>query len=410
MKIKILALLILSALLFLCLSRNSHAAQLDIGEDIDFEYRFMKRKRQLQSSEFRQRIKFYLTGYLKDNIQIGAQLQSSGIMNSTAAFAVFEGAKIQNLSPFFELAYVKIDKYYDYPVSITFGKIPLKWMDGILINHNQLGLPTILIEADAPYKIKVEAFHTRTRNNLLDISGIKGYGLRTIREFGFRRIELDYTSEKYFSTKKVKRYIYGGNFTRNMHKGLEYSFFGYKMKGEKGGEKFKGFAYGILGKFEGIIDPLGKGGAWIRYMIGSGDSSKQGHNRDNERGFLPILSSVDSSMIGDYYGRYREYRFVDNVRSDTITLSHSIANLSIFRQALYATVRDNIHVFMIRSTYKRHLPEQPLGGAFTLGGMYNYSFIDFEIRWTTFTSEPAYDYYSTDQPTKLYTVSLKARF
>ncbi len=390
--------------LLVCIPSLSRGAQLDIGEDINFEYRYLKRADVVLDSEFRQRIKFYLKGHLRNNIEIGAQIQSSGIMNSTDDFVICEGAQIQNLDPFFEHAYIKINKYYGYPVSISLGKLPLNWMDGILINDNQLGLPAILVEVDAPYEIRVEAFHVRTRDNLLDISGIKGSGLRAIKEFGFRKIELDYTKEDYVSSEKVKRVIYGGNFTRNMTKGLEYSIFGFKMKGEKAGEKFDGYAIGAYGKFEGVVDPIGKGGAWIRYILGSGDPS------DDERGFLPVLSSIESGMIGDYYGRYREFRLVDGNVSNSITLSHSIANLSIFRNALYATVRDDISVFMIRSTYKTHFTDQPLGGSLTLGALYKYEFIEFEFRWTTFTPEDIYDFYPSDRPSKIYSVSVNARF
>jgi hypothetical protein len=131
---------------------------------------------------------------------------------------------------------------------------------------------------------------------------------------------------------------------------------------------------------------------------------------DDEKGFLPILSNIEASMIGDYYGRNREFRMVDGSVSDTLSLSHSIANLSILRNALYATVRDDISVFMIRSTYKKHLPEKPLGGALTLGCLYKYDFIECEFRYTQFTPEPAYDAYESDRPTKFYTASISARF
>ncbi len=380
------------------------ASQMDIGEDIDFEYRYLKHEGTVIGSEFRQRIKLYVKGYLENNIEIGAQLQSSGVMNSTNTFVVYEGAKIQNVDPFFEQAYIKLNKYYGYPVSISFGKIPLNWVDGVLVNDNQLGLPAIYVEADVPFEIRVEAFHCRTRNDLLDISGIKGYGIRSIREFGFRRVELDYTLEDYKSTARVTRSIYGGNFTRNMHKGLQYNFFGYKMKGKKGDIPFSGYAIGAYGKFEGIIDPIGKGGTWLNYILGSGDEN------DDESGFLPILSTVESSIIGDYYGRYREFRYVDSVVSKTITMSNSVANLSMFRYAIYATARDDVSVFMIRSTYKKHIPSLPIGGSLTYGIKYHYHQVDFEFRYTTFTPEDLYDYYIGDRPSKIYSVGLDARF
>jgi len=379
------------------------SAQLDIGEDIKFEYRYLERADSVLLSEYRQRIKFYLTGYLQDNIEVGAQFHSAGIMNSTAAFAVFEGAKVDNLIPYFEKAYITIHDYYGYPVDISLGKLSLKWADGVLINDNQLGLPAVLIKGTIPYDIDIEAYHTRTRDSILDISGIKGTGIRAVKEFGFRRAEIDYATESYESTAKVKRAVYGLNFTRNQHKGLEYNFFYYQMKGEKGGENFDGYALGAYGRFEGVIDPLGKGGAWIHYVLGTGDEA------DDEKGFLPILSSLESGFIGDFYARNREFRYVDGEIS-AIDLSHTIANLSMFRNALYATIRDDVTVFMVRSTYKKHTPSEPIGGSLTFGGIYRYSFINLEIRYTAFAPESAYDRFAGDRKFKFVTAAVSAKF
>ncbi|MBN2406117.1 MAG: hypothetical protein JXJ19_00310 [Elusimicrobia bacterium] len=385
-----------------------YAGQFDIGEDIDFEYRYIEREEEELASEFRQRLKLYLNGYLDDGVEIGATLQSSGIMNSTSTVVVYQGAKIENLTPFFESAYIKINRYYGYPFDISVGILPIKWVDGILVNHNQIGLPSLMLEAYAPFKVKLEAFHCRTRDALLDISDIQGYGYRAFREFGPRRLELDWTIEHYISSKIVKRYIYGAYFKQNMHRGLEYSFFGYKMKGKKGpgesGETFDGYALRAYGKFEGVVDPLGRGGAWIDYILGSGDLA------DDERGFLPILSSVESDMIGDYYGRFREYRLVDGRVSDKVTLSHSIANLSMLRNALYATIRNDLTVFMIRSTYKKHQPSLPIGGSLTFGGVYKYSIIDLEIRYTIFAPEDEYDVYEGVRKTRFISGEVRARF
>ncbi|MFC2061324.1 hypothetical protein ACFLUV_02320 [Elusimicrobiota bacterium] len=381
-----------------------NASQLDIGEDIDFEYRYIEYKKEVLSSEFRQRIRLYLNGHLKENVEIGAQLHSAGIMNSTNTIVIYEGAKIDNLIPYFECAYIKINDYYNYPIAISIGKLPIKWVDGVLVNHNNLGLPSVLIEAEAPYGINVEAFHCRTRNDLLDISGIKGTGIRAIKEFGFRRAEIDYMSESYFSTQDVKRKVYGFNFTRNMHRGLEYNAFYYFMRGGIRGVPFSGRALGIYGKFEGVIDPIGKGGAWIRYVMGTGDAN------DDERGFLPVLSSVEASYIGDYYGRYRNFRVIDKVLSDSVSLSHSIANLSVLRQALYATIKDELSVFMIRSTYKSHTPSLPLAGSLTFGGLYEYSFIDFELKYTVFAPEDNYNRYKGVRKVRFVTAVVSAKF
>ncbi|MEA3506099.1 MAG: hypothetical protein U9R36_01175, partial [Elusimicrobiota bacterium] len=243
---------------------------LDIGQEINFEYRTIERGA-LEDTQFRQKIKLYMDAYLRDGIQIGGTLNSSGIMNSTEDEVLFEGNNIKNLSPFFEKAYIKINNYYGYPVSLSFGKLPLKWAEGVLVNDNERGLPAVKIGYDAPYNIKGEAYHLRARNNLLDISGIEGSGIRASRDFGPRNLEINYVLEKYENDVKVKRTVYGGTFSQDMFRGLEYSMMGFLMDGEKGGTSFDAHALGAYGKFEGVVDPIGKGGAWIRYIYGSGD-------------------------------------------------------------------------------------------------------------------------------------------
>ncbi len=381
------------------------AQHIDIGENIDFEYRFMERGN-TRITQYRQDINFYLEGYLKDNIEMGARLRSAGIMNSTATVILYEGGKIENLTPFIENAYVRIRDYYGYPVTFTFGKLALNWQEGILINDNRKGLPGVQVEYTAPYGIEVEGYHIRTKMDRYGISDVRGTGLRADRDFDFRNVELNYTVEEYESTEEVIRRVYGGRFTRNIHQGLEYSLFGFLMEGEKGADSFEGRALGAYGRFEGVVDPIGKGGAWIEYVFGSGDYDKN----DDERSFRPVLSSVESNLIGDYYGRHREYAYMDGVKSDEITLSHTIANLSSFRNALYATVLEDFHVFWIRSTYKKVEPDLPLGGSITFGGTYNYSFIDFELRYTKFSPEDEYDYYTEDRSTEFITGSISAKF
>ncbi|MGM0442485.1 MAG: hypothetical protein ACQEQC_08720 [Elusimicrobiota bacterium] len=404
MTIKLLSKNILGFLAFVSLlfpATAVNAASLNIGEDINFEYRSLKRG-DTESTQFRQDIKLYLEGYLEDNIEIGANLRSAGVMNSTAPKVNFEGARINNRIPFIENAYIKINDYYGTPLTLIFGKLNLNWQDGILINDNRQGLPGVRLKYAAPYGVDIEGYYTRAEKNFYGISDIRGKGLRAVRDFNFRNLELNYITEDYESTAEVSRRIYGGRFTRNMHRGMEYSLFGFLMDGEKKDETFDGHALGAYGKFEGVVDPIGKGGAWIEYILGTGDSN------DGEKGFMPVLSSVEADLIGDYYGRNREYAYINGTK--TLSLSHTIADLSLMRNALYATVLEDFHLFWIRSTYKSVELDQPLGGAITFGGTYNYSFIDFELRYTKFSPEEEYDYYSGDKSTEFITGSISAKF
>ena len=130
-----------------------NSGQLDLGEDVSFDYRYITRKDTVISSEFLQRIRLYLNGYLTNGIEIGATLHSAGVMNSTETIVVYDGAQIQNLNPYFENAYIKINNYYDYPLSVSIGILSLNWGNGILVNDNYLGLPAVLAEYKAPWDI-----------------------------------------------------------------------------------------------------------------------------------------------------------------------------------------------------------------------------------------------------------------
>ncbi|GEM_PF-3166877 len=381
------------------------AVQLDIGEDINFEYRFAERGGETVKSELRQNIKFYLTGYLRDDIEIGAKIRSAGTVNSTNTVVFYEGQKLDNLSPFFEHAYVRIHNYYDLPVSISLGIMPFKWADGVLINDRETGLPAALIEArDIYFDISADAFYSFSRDSTRNISDIEGYGFRAFRDFGIYNLELNFLHEDYFSTDSVRRNVYGGSFSRELSRGLEFSLFGFLMDGEKGDESFTADAFGANGHFQGEIDPLGSGGAWINYAVASGNLD------DDEMGFSPLLAGVDSSFICEFYGGHREHMRIDGAVDESLTLSNSIANLSMLRTGLYADILDDLTVHMVRSTFKRHTPDVPIGGSITFGCVYNYSFLEFELNYTIFSPEEEYDYYTSDENTTFINTYLRARF
>ena len=411
--------LILSTLILMT-ALNSGAVTLDIGNDLLFEFLQEEREGRTVSTEIRQRARFYLKGYLQDGIQIGTRIHSAGLLNSTDTHITYEGALIGNQVPYFESAYIRVKDVHGLPVSLSAGLQPIKWAEGVLINDNLLGLPSISAMGTEPYTgISGEAYHVWARDELRGISDITGYGARIFRQLGPGVLELNYTSEDYVSPapapllddSRVTRDIFGGNYSRELESGIEYSFFGYLMRGRKAGEEFDGSAIGAYGRFEGVVEPIGRGGTWIRYILGTGDPE------DDERGFMPVLSSVESRVIGDYYGRNREFMMVDGVRGDEVqteaaapTLSNKIANLSMLRYAIYATVLDDITVHMIRSTYKQHDPSVPVGGSLTFGAEYDYSLLNVALNYTVFAPEPAYDRYEGTRRTRFLTMALSARF
>ncbi len=382
-------------------SLSVQGAVLDIGEELELEYWSLER----DSGSFtglRNRLRFYLTAELEDNIEIGARIQSAGIVDSTRTYVTYDGKRVQNNTPFFDLAYIKVADIHELPLSLTLGIQSLNWLDGILISDGGTGIPGALLEARAPADIGFEAYGVADRDDLRGVSHIEGRGVRVFRYFNFIKAEINYLTEKYEEgNDKVNRALYGANLTREMTRGLEFSLFRYLMEGDIGEESFNSSLTGAYGSFEGEVDPIGRGGAWIRYIVGSGDID------DERRGFMPILSNVSSEMIGSYYGRFRE----SGNPGDSYDLSHTFANLDLFSYGIYASPPvDGLSLSMTRSLYKSQDPSLPIGGALSLGASYDYGRVRLELEHTVFSPEDDHQFFAGKGSKKLLTLKAEARF
>ena len=390
MKIKKIALLL--SLLACFLYPHAGASVVDIGEDLEFEYRFLEREGD-SYSQLRHRLRLYLKAYLDKNITIGASIQSAGVADSTRTYVNYEGSEVKNKTPFFDLAYIKVEDIHDMPLSLTIGIQSLEWLDGLLISDRGMGLPGLSFRAELPHKIGVEGYRVMTEDSMKEISSIEGSGLRIMRKFGFMRAEANYLEENYKETEETTRSIYGAALSREMHQGLEFSLFNYIMDGSIGESSFSASLLGAYGSFEGAVEPIGKGGAWIRYLRGSGDP-------DNEKeGFMPVLAYASPDMIGHYYGRHRESG-----------LSYTAANLDLFSFGIYAHVMEGLRVSMTRGLYKSHTPSLPIGGSISFGADYTYDRIKVNFQHTIFSPEEDLQFFEGKENKKFITLNVGAKF
>ncbi|MGM0568814.1 MAG: hypothetical protein ACQESB_06330 [Elusimicrobiota bacterium] len=390
MKIKKLPLLL--SLLACFLYSHAGASEVDIGEDLQFEYRFLKREDD-SYSQLRHRLRLYLKAYLDKNITIGASIQSPGIADSTQTYINYEGSKVKNKTPFFDSAYIKVDDIHDMPLSLTMGIQSLQWLDGLLISDRGMGLPGLSFRAELPYEIGVEGYRVMTEDSRREIPSIEGSGLRIMRKFGFMRAEANYLEEQYEESEEITRSIYGANLSREMHQGLEFSLFNYIMDGKIGESSFKSSLLGAYGSFEGAVEPIGKGGAWLRYILGGGDLDNE------EEGFMPVLAHASADMIGHYYGRHRES-----------SLSYTAANLDLFSFGIYAYVTEDLKVSMTRGLYKSQTPSLPLGGSISFGADYTYDRINVNFKHTIFSPEEDHRFFEGKEDEKFITLNVGAKF
>ncbi|NLB35200.1 MAG: hypothetical protein GX817_05230 [Elusimicrobia bacterium] len=393
----------------------AQAVVLDIGNELSMEYRSHKRTGADDSIEAVQRARFYLTGFMNNNIKVSLGINSTGILNSTQTLIYYEGREIENMRPFLDTAFVEADQIAGLPIRVRAGLQPIKWGGGVLINDMGMGFPALSIMGKEFFLgISAEAYRTWTRNEIRDIPDITGTGFRAFRSIGPGILELNYSFEDYVAPSPdplkdpalVERNIYGGSYSQELKNGIEYSFFGYLMEGTKREDSFKGHALGAYGKFEGLVEPIGRGGTWIRYLLGSGDDDKL----DDDKSFMPIVGGISTPLIGDYYGRMREFLIIDGITSGRASRSNSIADISILSYSIYANILDEVSVNMVRTTFKEHSSDLPLGGLLTFGGSYSYGIIDIELNYTVFSPETSYNRYDGDRDTKVLTALLNVRF
>ncbi len=393
---------IAGCLSFLCylLVPAAEAAVLDIGQDLEFEYRSLRHQNKT-TLELRHRLRLYMDAYLPNDIDIGARIQSAGILNSNEDYITTSGNKVENKTPFFDLAYIRLNSIHDYPVSLTMGIQSIRWLDGLLINDAGLGLGGASVKTKAPLDIGLEGYRVLASNRLRDISNIDGRGIRAYRYFDFVKLEANYLTEEYddSSGDSIQRIIYGANLTRELSRGLEFSLFRYIMEGKIEQKSFDSSLIGAYGRFEGRVDPIGRGGAWIRYLVGSGNVN------DERKAFMPVLSSAESGIIGHYYSSKREM-------STGIDLSYTLANLDLFSYGLYASPVEDVVVSMTRSLYKSQDPSLPIAGALSLGASYTYDRIHIALDHTVFAPEEegGHEFFEGISNTRYMTLKVGAKF
>ncbi len=387
---------------FLCcfLDKVTGATVLDIGEDLEFEYR-SSRHHSKTSLELRHCLRLYMNAYLPNDIDIGARIQSAGILTSTQAYMLKGGDLVPNKTPFFDLAYIRLNTIHDYPVSLTMGIQPIRWLDGLLINDGGLGLGGASAKTEAPLDIWVEGYRVMASNKWRNISDIDGRGIRAYRHFDFVKVEANYLTEEYddSSGESIKRVIYGANLTRELRQGLEFSIFRYIMDGEIEKKSFDASFLGAYGRFEGRVDPIGRGGAWIRYIVGSGDVD------DERKGFMPALARTEPGITGHFYTSNRE-------TATGINLSYTAANLDLFSYGIYASPVEDVILSMTRSLYKSQDPSLPIAGALSLGASYNYDRIHIALEHTVFAPERegGHEFFEGTRSTRFMTLTVGAEF
>src|SRR3989338_171746 len=180
------------------------ASKLDIGAD----YRFrgvqinnpsftsetpIGSGKTIEEKYYSQRAKVYLKGKLDPGIEIGAVLQSLGVVGSTAPLR--NRYPKEDFSPFIENAYLQANEFNDLPISFTIGRQAYAWGTGLLLSDDDLGFDGIRLELGPFWGFRTHFFGAKAKERITEgdsdlyLSGIS-------YQWGIHKFQFGYLMEE----------------------------------------------------------------------------------------------------------------------------------------------------------------------------------------------------------------------
>ncbi|MBI3291871.1 MAG: putative porin, partial [Elusimicrobia bacterium] len=113
------------------------------------------------------RMRLYLNSQVAPSVELGTKLQAIGVVGSTTSTVTDRlvnpaGSRYPNteFTPWIEHAYLAFRTPFNWPMSLTVGRQPIKVGDGLLLSDDDLGLTGIRAQAWLPlsWDVGMEAF------------------------------------------------------------------------------------------------------------------------------------------------------------------------------------------------------------------------------------------------------------
>lgn len=322
-----------------------------------------------ETSYIYQRTRFLVEGVLAEGVTIGVKLQSRGFWGVDTSTVTIEGLTRKNMLPWIENAYVKVDEFFGLPLYLAFGRQPLRYGDGLLVDDNASGYDAIKLSAILPWQVDCELMMLKPtgREGVSPDNWDNGKEKNAYGVFLKRR------------WKRITPQI-SGFWQRDRDSGVDKNFLGFHLSGKLGKEvdyrgsiifqsgkgeegDYKGLAYILGGNFKADTK-IGKGMFVCEYFVGSGEKEEPPPGKD--KNFLSDYAHLSEEEYGEYYVENRS-----KVRDGDP--DYGITNLKIFKLGVSVFPLPELKTGLNYFLYNSHTPKGNIGDEVDIFVKYYYS-------------------------------------
>ncbi|MFQ5866490.1 MAG: alginate export family protein [bacterium] len=359
MKRTILFLLLLS---ILQISVQVSLAGVRVGEEVRIRWVPISNG---DNSYFYQRTRFFIQGLLAEGVIIGVKLQSRGFWGVDTSTVTIEGLTRRNMLPWIENAYVKVDEFFGLPLYLAFGRQPLRYGDGLLVDDNASGYDAIKLSAFLPWRIDSELIILKPT----EANGVSPNNWKQKNAYGlfFRRRWKRITPQisGFWQRDRiigVDKNFLGLYLSGKLRKGVDCRGGIVTQSGKGGGRDYKGLAYMLAANFKADTR-FGKGMVVCEYFVGSGEEVPITGKDEN---FFSDYGHLSEQEYGEYYIQNRS-----KVRDGDP--DYGIANLKIFKLGASILPIPKLRAGLNYFIYNSQTPKGDIGDEVDLFVKYKYS-------------------------------------
>jgi len=328
------------------------------------------------NSYFYQRTRFFMEGILAEGVTVGLKLQSRGFWGVDTSTVTIEGLTRRNMLPWIENAYVKVDEFFGLPLYLTFGRQPLQYGNGLLVDDNASGYDAIKLSALLPWRLDCELIMLKpTEADGVSPDNWKeksAYGLFLKKKWKKITPQISGFWQRDRITGVDKNFL-GLHLSGELGKGVDYRGGIVTQSGKGGGRDYGGLAYILGGDFEAETK-IGKGMLICEYLVGSGEAPITGKDEN----FISDYAHLSEEEYGEYYMENRnEVRIEDP--------DYAIANLKLFKLGLSIFPLPDLKTGLNYFIYNSYTPKGSIGDELDIFVKYDYSSnLSLRLGYSTF--------------------------
>ncbi len=306
-----------------------------------------------------------MEGILTKGVTIGIKLQSRGFWGVDTSTVTIEGLTRKNMLPWIENAYMNVDEFFGLPLYLGFGRQPVQYGNGLLVNDNASGYDAVKLSAFLPLRVDCEIIMLKPT----EANGVSPYNWKEKSAYGlflrrkWKRVtpQISGLWQRDRSNSIDKNFL-GLYLSGELGKGVDYRGGIVSQSGKGGGRDYQGLAY-ILGGELKADTKFGTGMLICEYFAGSGEGVPITGKDEN---FISDYSHLSEEEYGEYYMENRSE--VRNGDPD-----YAITNLKIFKLGVSVFPIPELRTGLDYFIYNSYTPKGSIGDEIDLSIKYKYS-------------------------------------